>query len=653
MVEPTSSSDSSNKSALIPESGGTADGSSSCSGGSSSSLIQGAELESSMTESTSPSDGGSISSLIKGAELEKSMVEATSSSDASKKSAVIPESSGTAGGSSSSSGGNSSSLIKGASSKTGQGTSGSSSSSVFIDMVAEDHQKDDVDSSRGGNTSANKESTCSHGCDNGTIVAPCSTPGCENCSCHLCTIKTGRPEIEQSSSWRICSKCFKSSASPLSSFSTSNLSVSGIDRGQGRLLNMNSASDMAYIMDLAKSQTSERHNGRTTRGVLAQSGNDGLDDHEDGGKEPKTNKSGSSSGSGRGKGPSIEMPGSGRGRSSSEFDKHIDDEETEDEDKSPKDHQLLLPGQISYDQKTGEVKVAEPKLKGQDKGLPVYMGPGAQNLSSSKANHASGSSSGGIERGEGSKRATIPESGHGTVQSELNEKEREKKALTALVTENRNLDSSNGGELSGEASQAFVDFMVVRLPKGSHMDMGCSSGLYLYFLSIKRPELTLVGVDINRNRINMANVLFEKAGFGIATEEIDILKMTEIPKTVTSMFMHDTVWTENVLDASTQLILDNSSLEMVVCVKPRPRLEAEGSFKITERYQFTLRSGKKAATALVYERTRSTNVQQLREKVVEVAKSCFDRDSEFYTGASIVEKRASMEVQTLYLECVW
>jgi hypothetical protein len=397
---------------------------------------------------------------------------------------------------------------------------------------------------------------------------------------------------------------------------------------------MNVASDLGYVVDLAKTQTSERRSGGGTSGVLDQSGNDGG---EDGATESKKNESGSpSGGSGRGKGSQMIATGSGRGRGSSVFDKVSDSDTEEEVDKRP-----LQPGNMAFNQKTGEVVVRIPRDKEQDKGLPVLM-PGAQNPNSSKDSksktHKSDSTSGGSE--PGSERGKDP--------SKLDEKEQEDKGLTALVAEARKLDSANGGEMSGEASQAFVDFMAARLPKGSHFDMGCSTGLYLYNLSIARADLTLCGIDINRTRINLAKALFDKATLGIATQEIDILKMTEVPETVTSMFMHDTVWTDDVLEASTRLILENSSLEMVVCVKPRPKLEAEGSFKITERYQFSLRGGKKTTMASVYERTRSTNVQQVRMKVVEVARSCFDRDSEFYAGTTAAEKRANMEVRTLY-----
>jgi hypothetical protein len=219
-----------------------------------------------------------------------------------------------------------------------------------------------------------------------------------------------------------------------------------------------------------------------------------------------------------------------------------------------------------------------------------------------------------------------------------------------LLREARNLDNGEGGELSGEPGEGFVNFIAGILPKGYHMDLGCATGVYLALLKEKRPDLDLVGVEKQRSRCNMAKQLHRLAEFKTEISEGDILTLTHISDVITSMFMHDTVWTEDVVLASTKLVLKNSSLEMVVCVQERPRLITEGSFVLSQTFLFTLRGRKKTATALVYTRTRSTNVRQVRNRVDEVTRSHFERDSASYLGETEDQKRADMEVRYPFVQ---
>jgi hypothetical protein len=219
-----------------------------------------------------------------------------------------------------------------------------------------------------------------------------------------------------------------------------------------------------------------------------------------------------------------------------------------------------------------------------------------------------------------------------------------------LLAEASRLDSGEGGELSGEPGEGFVIFMARILPKGYHLDLGCATGVYLVLIKELRPDLELAGVEIQRTRCNMAIKLHELAGFNTQISEHDILELDSISEMITSVFMHDTVWTPDVVEASTKLVLANASLEMVVTVQERPKLITEGSFVVDQTYDFTLRGGKKHATALVYKRTRSTNVKQLRDRVVEVTHSSFTRDCESYLGDTEDQKKMDMEVRYPFVQ---
>jgi predicted O-methyltransferase YrrM len=219
-----------------------------------------------------------------------------------------------------------------------------------------------------------------------------------------------------------------------------------------------------------------------------------------------------------------------------------------------------------------------------------------------------------------------------------------------VLSEARLLDSGVGGELSGEPSEGFVNFMARILPKGYHMDLGCATGVYLVLIKEKRPDLEIAGIEIQRVRCNMARNLHAQAGFKTQISECDILKLEHISEMMTSVFMHDTVWTIDVLEASTKLVLENSSLEIVVTVRERPRLITEGSFVVDQTFEFTLRGGKKHAKALVYKRTRSTNVHQVRKRVVDVTRSSFASDRESYLGDSEVRQKQDMQVRYPFVQ---
>jgi hypothetical protein len=233
----------------------------------------------------------------------------------------------------------------------------------------------------------------------------------------------------------------------------------------------------------------------------------------------------------------------------------------------------------------------------------------------------------------------------GDSKSPKNQGDHGPKPYDKLLTAARQLDSGAGGELSGEPGERFVRFMAKMLPKGMHLDLGCATGVYLVLIKELRPDLEICGVEKQRIRLNMAKELHTQAGFNTQLSEADILELTHIAEQVTSMFMHDTVWTPDVVDASTKLVLENSSLEMVVCVQARPRLTTEGSFRVSATFDFTLRGNKTHRTALVYIRTRSTNHLQVRDRCVDVTRSNFTRDSESYLGNTETEKQADMEVR--------
>ena len=219
-----------------------------------------------------------------------------------------------------------------------------------------------------------------------------------------------------------------------------------------------------------------------------------------------------------------------------------------------------------------------------------------------------------------------------------------------LLREARNLDNGEGGELSGEPGEGFVNFIAGILPKGYHMDLGCATGVYLVLLKEKRSDLELAGIEIQRVRCNMARNLHAQAGFKTQISECDILKLEHISEMMTSVFMHDTVWTKDVLEASTKLVLENSSLEIVVTVRERPRLITEGSFVVDKTFEFTLRGQRKHSKALVYKRTRSTNVHQVRKRVVDVTRSSFASDRESYLGDSEVRQNQDMMVRYPFVQ---
>ena len=224
------------------------------------------------------------------------------------------------------------------------------------------------------------------------------------------------------------------------------------------------------------------------------------------------------------------------------------------------------------------------------------------------------------------------------------------KIYAKLLAEARSLDNGEGGELSGEPAEGFVRFMAGILPKGYHLDLGCATGVYLVLIKELRPDLEIAGVEKLRSRCNMAIQLHALAGFKTQISEHDILKLDSISEMITSVFMHDTVWTHDVVEASTKLVLENASLEMVVTVQKRPQLITEGSFVVVQTFGFTLRSGNTHKTALVYKRTRSTNVQQLRDRVVEVTHSSFARDRESYRGDTEAHKKQDMEVRYPFVQ---
>jgi hypothetical protein len=190
------------------------------------------------------------------------------------------------------------------------------------------------------------------------------------------------------------------------------------------------------------------------------------------------------------------------------------------------------------------------------------------------------------------------------------------KIYAKLLSEARSLDNGEGGELSGEPAEGFVHFMASILPKGYHLDLGCATGVYLVLIKELRPDLEIAGVEKLRTRCNMAMQLHALAGFKTQISQHDILKLDSISEMITSVFMHDTVWTHDVVEASTKLVLENASLEMVVTVQERPKLITEGSFVVDQTFDFTLRGGNTHKTALVYKRTRSTNVHQVRSRVL-------------------------------------
>ena len=249
------------------------------------------------------------------------------------------------------------------------------------------------------------------------------------------------------------------------------------------------------------------------------------------------------------------------------------------------------------------------------------------------------SPNGGEMSGEPSKDG---DDGEGSAPPE--EKKRQKKTLGAMVSEARNTEP-DGGQLSGEPSKGFMDFMARILPKGIHMDLGSGAGIYLFELSKRRRDLTLAGIEIRLNRHNIGTQLHQHAQTGATLSNGDIKEMEEIPDTITSVWMHDTVWTEDVVVKSTDLILQNASIVTVVCVKARPELTSQGVFQFQEEFQFTLRGGGNQRTALVYVRAKLESVQSARTRVVEITRAHFKEDSASYLGDTEDQKKKDMQVR--------
>ena len=177
------------------------------------------------------------------------------------------------------------------------------------------------------------------------------------------------------------------------------------------------------------------------------------------------------------------------------------------------------------------------------------------------------------------------------------------------------------------------------------MDLGCGAGIYLYEIWKRRSELTLAGIEIGLNRHNIGTKLHQQAKTGATLSRGDIKEMEELPETITSVWMHDTVWTKDVVAKSTDLILRNASIVTVVCVKPRPELTSQGVFQIQEEFSFSLRGGGNQRKALVYVRAKLESVDSARKRVVEITRAHFQEDLDFYEGETNDEKEKDMEVR--------
>jgi SAM-dependent methyltransferase len=213
-----------------------------------------------------------------------------------------------------------------------------------------------------------------------------------------------------------------------------------------------------------------------------------------------------------------------------------------------------------------------------------------------------------------------------------------------MIREARNTEAS-GGQFSGEPTKAFMDHMSKLIPPGIHFDLGCGSGIYLFEIWKRRKDIKLCGIEISKNRFNVANQIHKNAGSEVLIELGDICRMGPIPSTVTSLWMHDTVWTEDVIAASTKLVLENASIVTVVCVKSRPELISRGPFKLSETFQFCLRGQQTQRTALVYIRTQLQDVGAARDRVVQVTRAHFKEDIQSYKGETESDKKKDMEVR--------
>jgi hypothetical protein len=209
----------------------------------------------------------------------------------------------------------------------------------------------------------------------------------------------------------------------------------------------------------------------------------------------------------------------------------------------------------------------------------------------------------------------------------------------------RNLDTGRGDEgCAGEPHQPFVNRLGDILPPGDIlMDMGSSTGCFLFEMFKLRPDMGFHGVEADLVRHKMAQSLH----VGLQTKLLhqDILQMDSIDPEVTSIFAHDTVWPENVVNASTLLALSSHNLRTFICVKPRPELVASGKFVLSELIPFTLRGGNTQRVASVYNATTVLTTVQLRQMVSDHARHFFSRDRDFYVGETEAEKRKDLEVR--------
>jgi hypothetical protein len=209
----------------------------------------------------------------------------------------------------------------------------------------------------------------------------------------------------------------------------------------------------------------------------------------------------------------------------------------------------------------------------------------------------------------------------------------------------RNLDSGIGDEgVAGEPGQSFVDRLAEILPRDAFlMDLGSSTGCFLYEMSKKRSDMSFSGVEADDVRFKLSQSLH----FGLSTKlaHQNIMEMDILDDEVTCVFAHDTAWPINVVEKSTFLVLSSPNVQIVVCVKERPELVDCGRFVLSERIRFNLRGGKTERVASVYRATSVLTIAGLRKMVGEHARHFFLRDRDFYLGLTEKEKRADMEVR--------
>lgn len=69
--------------------------------------------------------------------------------------------------------------------------------------------------------------------------------------------------------------------------------------------------------------------------------------------------------------------------------------------------------------------------------------------------------------------------------------------------------------------QCFLDEIGQYLPEaGRILDVGCGFGLFSLYYAMSRPELEIVGIDVNPNRIRRARYVAERLGIGNVTYEV-------------------------------------------------------------------------------------------------------------------------------------